>query len=292
MRKSPFVIDTSHPLFSFGLFADCQYADKLPVSTRQYRLSLHKLEEIINFFNQRAVKFVVNLGDLIDSDINNYTTVKAILTLSRVKIYHLLGNHDYNVQDSVKYQVAPMLSLSETYSYFIVENWRFVLLDGNQISFYAHSRSSPLYQQAVAYYKKNKIHSPDWNGAVDSLQLEWLKTQLTQATDANQNVIILNHFPIFPKNIHNLWNAHDVLQIVEQFPCVKVYIAGHNHGGEFQITRKSQIPFLTLKGVVDTHENAYSVCHVFPNYLVLEGFGRETFKGYKSTKTLLFKNSK
>ena len=90
------------PLFTFGIIADVQYCDCEPEGTRYYRLSTGKLREAMNTFRSDSVKFVVNLGDLIDRDYKSYKPVLDIMDSSGLKVYHLTGNHDYSVDNRYK----------------------------------------------------------------------------------------------------------------------------------------------------------------------------------------------
>ncbi len=55
---------------------------------------------------------------------------------------------------------------------------------------------------------------------------------------------------------------------------MKAYINGHNHKGDYGI--KNGIHFLTLKGMVETEINAYSIISIHHNRLIINGHGRET----------------
>ena len=159
------------------------------------------------------------------------------------------------------------------YYAFEVKGWRFVVLDGNDISFHAYPGGSEKYQEAAEYYKQNKVKSPKWNGAVGARQLSWLKTVLEKASREGENVVIYCHFPIYPKNVHNLWNAEEILAVLEAYSCVKAYINGHNHNGNYGI--KEGIHYLTLKGMVDTDQTSYAVINVYEDRLKVIGYGRE-----------------
>lgn len=49
--------DTPKPLFSFGLMADCQYADVDPAGSRFYRGSLNKLQEAVAELNKHPLAY-------------------------------------------------------------------------------------------------------------------------------------------------------------------------------------------------------------------------------------------
>jgi hypothetical protein len=81
------------------------------------------------------------------------------------------------------------------------------------------------------------------------------------------------HFPVYPADPHNLWNAEEVISILEKFSCVKAYINGHNHKGKYG--QKNGIHYLTLKGMVETESNAYSIIRIFQDSIKVIGYGRE-----------------
>jgi len=88
-----------------------------------------------------------------------------------------------------------------------------------------------------------------------------------------ENVILFCHFPVYPENPHNLWNASEVVSLIEQYSNVKAYINGHNHDGNY--AKKNGVHYLTMKGMVDTEENSYGVMTIERNRLLLKGVGRE-----------------
>jgi hypothetical protein len=119
----------------------------------------------------------------------------------------------------------------------------------------------------------NKPNAYNWNGGIGQKQLEWLKKQLKSASDQNQNVILFCHFPVYPAGAHNLWNDQEVIGMIEPFDCVKVFMNGHNHAGEY--AQKNGIHYVTVPGVVETKdENAFAVVRVFNDKLVIDGYGR------------------
>ena len=104
---------------------------------------------------------------------------------------------------------------------------------------------------------------------------------LKGAEKKGEKVVLYCHFPVYPADPHNLWNAKEVISILETFSCVKAYINGHNHKGKYG--QKNGIHYLTLKGMVETESNAYSIIRVHQNKLQIKGYGRET------DQTFLFK---
>lgn len=261
------------PEFRFGVVADCQYADVQSEGVREYALSDRKLKSCVERLNVMNLKYVVSLGDLIDRNFQSFNIVLPIVRDLEMPVYHVLGNHDYSVADKWKAEIPGKLGMPSRYYDFQVEDWRFVVLDGNDISFHAFSEYSDGYKAAAEYYKQKDLDAPEWNGAIGAKQIKWLQEVLKKATANREKVIIFCHFPVYPENVHNLWNAGEVVQVIEKYPCVKVYMSGHNHGGNYGM--KDGVHYLTMKGMVDTEENSYAVVEVFKDRLEIQGYGRE-----------------
>jgi manganese-dependent ADP-ribose/CDP-alcohol diphosphatase len=104
--------------------------------------------------------------------------------------------------------------------------------------------------------------------------LKWLSDTLRRAEQAQEKVILFCHFPVYPTDPHNLWNAKEVIALLEEFSCVKAYINGHNHKGKYGM--KKGIHYLTCKGMVDTDESAYSIFRLQNDKIDVIGFGRES----------------
>ncbi len=259
--------------FFFGVIADCQYCKGPAKDVRKYSLSESKLQKCIDHFNTIDLENVVHLGDFIDRDFKNFDVLNSIYSQLKMPQYHVLGNHDFCVEDGLKKDVPQKMGLSSRYYDFEVNGWRFIVLDGNDISFHAYPGKSEKYEEAAEYYIRNKIQSPKWNGAIGAEQLAWLRTVLEKASRKKENVILYCHFPIHPKDIHILWNAEEIITLLEAFPCVKAYINGHNHEGNYGM--KKGIHYLTLKGMVDTEQTAYAVISVSKDYIKVAGYGRE-----------------
>ena len=259
--------------FSFGAIADCQYCAGPNRGSRHYASSAGKLKECVAELNKHDLEFVIHLGDFIDRDYSSFDKVLPIYQSLQMPAYHALGNHDFEVADELKGKVVKRMGMESKYYEFSVEDWRFIVLDGNDVSFHAYPKNSPKYKDAERYYRENKIRSPRWNGAVGSEQVAWLRKILQKAEKQKEKVAVFCHFPVYPADPHNLWNAGEIISLLEKFSCVKAYINGHNHKGKYG--QKDGIHYLTLKGMVETEDNAYSIISVAENCLDLKGYGRE-----------------
>ncbi len=259
--------------YAFGAIADCQYCKKPSTGVRKYSMSVKKLQDCVNDLNGQDLKFAVHLGDFIDRDFESFGVVMPIFDQLKMPGYHVLGNHDFSVADDLKKTVPATLGLPSRYYHYLVNGWRYVVLDGNDVSFHAYSKDSAGYRRAGDYYKEKGLKSPKWNGAIGDEQMAWLQDTLKGAEKDNEKVILFCHFPVYPKNGHNLWNDDEVIAMLEKFDCVKAYINGHNHKGGYGL--KGGIHYLTLKGMVDTTESSYAVITLDESNIVVKGYGRE-----------------
>ncbi|MEM7397235.1 MAG: metallophosphoesterase, partial [Verrucomicrobiota bacterium] len=210
-------------------------------------------------------------GDFIDRDFKSFSVVGPIYRRLKAPGYHVLGNHDFSVADEKKPLVPETLGLTNRYYAIDAPGWRFLVLDGNDLSFHGWPKDSPEHRQSVAYYKERGIKSPRWNGGIGSGQMAWIRKNLETAGE--RKIGLFCHFPIYPPNVHNLWNAGELVALLEEHACVKLYMNGHNHVGHH--ATKNGIHYLTLKGMVDTEESAYATIDVFDARLEVKGYGRE-----------------
>lgn len=260
------------PLFSFGAIADCQYADQ-PETKRKYRQSVGKLTECVAALNEKDLAFVVHLGDFIDKDWKSFDVVGPIFERLRAPRYHVLGNHDFSVADERKKDVPKRLAMKSRYYDFSHGGYRFIVLDGNDISLIAYPKGSEQYKRAEAFHRALKRPSPSWNGAVSDKQVAWLEETLSKADAAGEKAVLFCHFPVYPANNHNLWNDTKIGRMIESHGSVVAYINGHNHAGNYG--ERNGVHYLTLKGMVDTTTTAYSVIEVYQDRLEVVGFGRQ-----------------
>jgi predicted phosphodiesterase len=268
---------SSFSQIKIGVFADCQYCDCEPAGTRFYNNSLKKLDECIKQFNnEKKLAFVVGLGDLIDRGFSSFDSVNPILGKSKKEVYHVIGNHDLSVDKSQFDKVPEKLKLVETWYSMNEKGWRFIFLNGNDITFHSNHGQTVKEAEGITAKLKNegKPNAFDWNGGIGSTQKEWLVGELQIATDKRQKVAVFCHYPLLPFEAHALWNSEEILAILYKFSCVKLYMNGHNHTGNYAL--QNGIHFVNLKGMVETeNENAFSVVSFTGQKIKIKGFGRE-----------------
>jgi len=263
------------PTVRIGAIADCQYADADTRGQRHYRLAAEKLQSAVNELNQdEELDFVIHLGDFIDRDFKSFEKVGPIFDQLKAPRYHLLGNHDYDVADELKSQVPAALGLKERYYHFEVKDWRFIVLDGNEFSTLVHPKDSEEWKEAEAFRTSKKKPLANYCGAIKQEQLAWLKGQLEAARAAKQRAIIFCHYPLTPEAHHNLWNDTELLEFLKPFNDVTAaWINGHNHAGGYE--QRDGIHYLTLKGMLNTKENAFATIELFDDKIEVHGHYRE-----------------
>jgi hypothetical protein len=271
--------DHTNPLFSFGVIADAQYCDCEPAIGRYYRNSTQKLADALQSLHQHELAFILDLGDLIDRDFQSFDDILKVYEQSKFRVYRTLGNHDFSVADAQKSRVANRLGLDQAAYYdFVYLGWRFIILNGNEISTYAHPEGSAEVKAAAEKLAKMErngaVNARPWNGGISQQQLAWLESKLEAAQQEKQRVIISNHFPVYPEDSHNLWNDREVVNLLTRFPQVVAYFNGHNHAGNYG--QKEHVHFLNFTGMVETEgQNTFAAVEVYPDHLKVRGYGRE-----------------
>lgn len=265
------------PIFSIGIVADVQYADIDPAGNRYYRLSKDRLREAYDTFKTNKVDFVLNLGDLIDGDLQSYQPVMDLIKSSGIRTSHVAGNHDYAVEPFWKKRLPVLLGHWEGYYSAAMEGFRFIYLNGNEISTHAYADTATI-EKNRAYLDslkaENKINAVDWNGGIGPKQMAFLKNELDIAKKKYEKVLIICHFPVFPENVHNLLNYEEVLELLAKYNNVIAWFNGHNHAGNYG--KYGQMHCITFKGMVDTpSENSFAIVDLYDHKLVVRGFGRE-----------------
>jgi manganese-dependent ADP-ribose/CDP-alcohol diphosphatase len=264
--------------FEIGLVADAQYADVEPRGTRFYRHSIAKLGAAVDHFNERRLAFCVHLGDLIDRDWKSFDAITQPLAGSRHSWHQLLGNHDFEVLDEHKPAVPRRLGMRWRHGSFDHRGYRFVVLDTNDVSTYAHGADTPETRAAetelARLVEAGAPQARPWNGGIGPAQLAWFDRACTEARQARLKVIVFAHHPVVPVEQHAIWNAHDVLAVIDRHAHIVAWLNGHNHRGAF--VERGGVPYVTMHGMVETADTtAYATAQILPDRMIISGSGRE-----------------
>ncbi len=273
--------------FSFGVIADCQYADKdnteiTVMGTEHkyynyYRSSPAKLQEAVDKFNEHELEFVVHLGDFTEKDLDGFDKLANITKGLKVPLWHVLGNHEYWGNEGNEQRVLDTYGLKNSYYSKRINNFRFIILDTNEVGIIKHTPESEEWTRGRQVIDKMKqegaINAYGWNGGVGEQQFSWLENELADAQTKGEKVILFAHHPVFPPGVLNALNSDALLALIDKYvDVVAAFINGHNHCGAFGV-RKS-IPYITVPGMLQGPINAFGVATVQSGQIKIAGYGR------------------
>ena len=260
-----------------GLIADPQYEYKEKSEERYYKETLWKLQQAIDTFNNQQVDFVQNLGDIINGQWVSYDSILPIYKNLKPEIenYHLLGNHDFSIDSVQMTDLLKTLEMPDFYYSYVKKDWRFIVLDATDISFYGNALHQRSIEEIDAYYKLaegQQNHHP-WNSGIGKKQQDWMRLELEEAQSLNQKVILFSHMPLKPDHMTNLWNCREIAEIIESYPNVVAFINGHNHEGSHIF--HNGIHYITIFGMLDTEISSYGILNLYQDSIVINGYGNQ-----------------
>jgi len=285
LNISIFSYSQERPILKIGLIADPQYKSKGKLNGRYYKDSYRKIKEAINILNKEEVDFVQNMGDMIDQGIGNYDIINKLYEglNNDIEVHNLLGNHDFLVSPDYFKELKDLMSMPDFYYSYSIKNWRFIVLDATDYAFYSYSVHNYKFSDVDSFYiaTEGKNNHYLWNSAIGNKQKTWLRTELDSALSKKQKVIIFSHLPLRPiKEEHSLWNAEEIIEIIEGYPNVTAFISGHNHEGNYVL--KNGINYITLFGMINTDFNSFGILEIYDDKMMLRGFG------FQQTYLILF----
>lgn len=273
-------------LFSFGIMSDCQYADADDKDINilgtdeyihnRYRQSPAKLQEVMHAFNQHELAFAVHLGDFVDKDLADVENLLRITDAANAPVWQVLGNHDFLNSEGRVDDVLATFGLTNKYYSKQIQDYRFIILDTNDLGMIEYPEGSPQWQKGKDAYDRAKangvMNAYPWNGGIDDEQMAWVRQELTDAKVQNQKVIMFSHHPVFPPNVHNALNDTEILKLIDEFDNIVAYMNGHNHLGNFGT--RGNVPYLTVNGILEGDTNAYGIVTIFDDHIEVTGYGR------------------
>lgn len=264
----------------FGIVADPQYAEAPPnvAWNRYYTASIGKLRAAVETFNGADLHFVATLGDLIDRDWSSFDAIMPVYDCLRTGTTFLLGNHDLEVEPERLDSVATRLGMPSPYYDFSTHGFRFIVLDGNDVSVFAPPPGDPrrkLAEERLARLKaEGALQAQPWNGSLSDAQFAWLEKRLAEARAEGERVVVLNHYPVYPASYLCMWDAQKILDLLLGQDHVVAYFCGHDHAGGYG--EAGGIHFVTFTGMVDTPDtNAFAIVEIDGSRMEIKGFGRE-----------------
>lgn len=270
--------------FEIGIVADCQYCNCETKNNRYYQKSPERLRKAVKELNKHALDYAIHLGDFIDRDFQSFDSVVPIWNSLKSDRYHVLGNHDFSVEDSLKPKIFEKMDVENRYYSILKNKWRFIVLDGNDLSLHGALTDRKKQQTDSLFRLLSDQKRPNleiWNGGLSTEQLKWIANELQLATENKERVGFYCHFPsLGEEQTHNLWNYEQLLSLIDQYPCVKFYFNGHNHDGSY--VQKNGVHYLNFKGMLDTKDSSSFATVTFrKDSLFVNGYGREPSRNLK-----------
>ncbi len=216
------------PIFSFAFLTD--------IHVQPERMAAEGFQHTIEQVNARDPAFVITGGDLIMDALGTsfgradslYVLYNELSAAFSMPVYNTLGNHevfglytDSGIEpehpEYGKEMYLDRMGLDQTYYSFDHQGWHFVILD------------------AVGFRDDRR-----YMGYVDSLQLDWLRSDL-EKVGTEIPIIISTHIPfvsVVPQLVYGgeasagygylVTNTHEIMQVVMDYN-VKLVLQGHLH---------------------------------------------------------------
>jgi len=207
------------------------------------------LRHCTDLWDEEGVTFAVQLGDLISDEGDRAPASLGEVTdlLSRFggKLVHVPGNHCLAVPLARFLEVtgmhAPYFSLT-------VDGIRFLFLNGMDVSVLSEPENDSD-RNLLEHYRGQ---APYFCGAVGTRQLEWLISELEDASARRERVVVFCHLPLLPDTTDEkhglLWNHDAVTGILLRYGIVRACFGGHYHPGGYAML--GGIHFIVLPAFV------------------------------------------
>ncbi len=278
--------------FSIAAVADPQYAAE-PRSGHMPELGVASLSYAVTQYNQRNIDWGVVLGDFVDSDDIDYAEldtspiVTAVITSVgpqewantdailaawnqlNVPKYNVLGNHEFYVPNADVDGMKKPYSVYRKYGFdqkpyysFRHKGYRFIVLEGDW-RYLTWDPSLQGYTDSINYHND---YSSDmgtggqkawWNAAISLTQRRWLMELLDESLLLNERVVCMAHDPINPLKKSSLYNSVEMLDILDGYPNVVMWLNGHHHGGGYFLQNDRH--HMNLQGMLDGTDRWYQL---------------------------------
>ena len=184
-------------------------------------VALNRLREAMAALNERGVRSLVLMGDLVNGNNKQQATrllheVASLGMLFRGTLYFMPGNHDLDHLSKAEFYRELGREGAPSRFQFEVGGYAFICMDGNFLP------------DGTAYDSGNFTWK---DAAVPEEQLDWLRAQLAASP---LPVIMLSHQRIDLETRFSVRNAHQVRDLVAQSNKVKAICQGHDHEADRQ----------------------------------------------------------
>jgi len=243
----------------FGIITDIHFSsESKPAATHATAADLHSC---LDCWQQNNVAFLLQLGDLIKGSDSHkdeeFLEINSILNKFPGSIRHVLGNHCLALP---RQTLMTALNLQTAFYTFTLKGFRFIVLDGMDVSVLRHPETDEDNQTFALFRAHPEMHH--YCGAIGIEQRTWLKKELEASAHAGEKVIIICHFPLLPETTDQkhglLWNHLEITELLVSYPAVKACLSGHYHYGGYAFY--SGIHFVVLPAFVNRHEHPSFTC--------------------------------
>eukprot|EP01060_Flectonema_neradi_P013462 TRINITY_DN20220_c0_g1_i1.p1 TRINITY_DN20220_c0_g1~~TRINITY_DN20220_c0_g1_i1.p1 ORF type:complete len:295 (+),score=52.28 TRINITY_DN20220_c0_g1_i1:66-950(+) len=273
-------------MFQIGLVADIQYASK--PGNPMMNSSLTRLQEAVQYWDQKGVSFVINLGDTIDGGRDEQESkddmIKVVNCFSKdTTIEHVIGNHC--LKRNKREVVRHLLGIQSDYRVVdLPHDWKLIVLDTTELSVCGGGFPEGTYQhcETMEFLKDNPTVET-YNGGVTSKQLKWFRDVLLDLSSRSvdgklihhKKVIVAAHHPVGPiVPTHQAWNAADIRSVMNDFPSlVHTVFSGHYHEGGYVLL--NGVHYLTLSSLMSCDDNSFAVMEISDLTIKINGCDTE-----------------
>jgi len=285
---------------------------------RYYRHSLSTAGVAASHFQSENVDFAINIGDTIDGKCAE-TASKALgevcdkLLEYKGEWYGVIGNHElYNFgrerwggsisdvgdKQGINCEVKEEEGSGELVGYYSFDrgDFRFVVLDcyditslDRPVSTSAKGREAKIIldinpnddKNSPVGLKDDERRYVAFNGAIGTIQMDWIRKTLEDSQRNSLNVIIISHVPFYPPVAPNAttlcWNYSDVLSLLGEFDCVKVCCSGHTHKSTHERDPESGIQHFVFAAALESPPpiHTYAMITLSKECIEVQGYGDE-----------------
>ncbi len=267
------IIPAQDPIIKIGLLADVQYCDCPTAGTRNYRLSLGKIEEAVRELVKQNVDLTVLLGDVIDRGPESFGPVYERLRPLGREVVIVQGNHDLTEGERRKAKGERRILRRQEVK--IMGDVRMLFLNAMVNSMEAWPEGSKEHNIGLETYNRLKSegapNAQEWNGGLGEKQLRWIRHQVKKSNRHHQPLLLFCHMPALPGDAHSLWDTPQLLEILKEADKQVLYLCGHKHSGGDDTVGNVRI--LNLKGMVEGTTNAFGILSIYPDRIELKGYG-------------------